>query len=153
MTTFSAAIAMAVICIVPCVMPAAAWAQSTAATSELCGVAEAEAPEVHSDGATQGMGAMDMGMGSPSVADQAHQDLMRGMDAMDAQMMEGMQAQNLDVAFICGMIPHHRGAIDMARAELAHGTDPFARALAEQIIASQQQQIDEMRAWLAKQPK
>jgi uncharacterized protein (DUF305 family) len=109
------------------------------------------------------MSGMDMGgttTGTASTAapgaaqlDQAHQDLMRGMDAMDAQMMQGMQAQDLDVAFICGMIPHHQGAIDMARAELAHGTDPFARALAQDIIASQQKQIDDMRAWLAKQPK
>ena len=78
---------------------------------------------------------------------------MRGMESMDAQMMEGMQAQDLDVAFICGMIPHHQGAIDMAKAELAHGTDPFARQLAQDIIASQQTQIDEMRDWLAKRPK
>jgi len=99
---------------------------------------------------------MDMGAASSSdsaAMDQAHRDLMAGMDAMDAGMAKGMLAANLDVAFICGMIPHHQGAIDMAKAELAHGTDPFARQLAQDIIASQQTQIDEMRDWLAKRPK
>jgi uncharacterized protein (DUF305 family) len=107
------------------------------------------------DNATN-MGSMDMGATSSSdsaAMDQAHRDLMAGMDAMDAGMAKGMLAANLDVAFICGMIPHHQGAIDMAKAELAHGTDPFARQLAQDIIASQQTQIDEMRDWLAKRPK
>jgi len=85
--------------------------------------------------------------------DQAHQDLMQGMDAMHADMMQGMMAVDIDVAFACGMIPHHQGAIDMAKAELAHGDDPWVRALAEQIIAAQEREIAEMKAWLEKQPQ
>lgn len=99
-------------------------------------------------GMSMGTGAMPMG----GASDPAHTDLMAGMDKMNADMMAGATAADIDVAFICSMIPHHRGAIDMARAELAHGDDPWARALAEQIIAAQEKEIADMLAWLEKQP-
>lgn len=81
----------------------------------------------------------------------AHEDLMAGMDAMNAEMMAGGTASDIDVAFVCSMIPHHRGAIAMAEAELKHGDDPWARELAGKIIAAQQQEIADMLAWLAAQ--
>ncbi len=80
--------------------------------------------------------------------DAAHQDLMDGMDKMNADMMAGGTAADLDVAFVCSMIPHHRGAIDMAEAELAHGDDPWAKALAAEIIAAQEKEIAAMLKWL-----
>lgn len=94
-----------------------------------------------------------MGMSAPSAGDAAHQDLMAGMEQMNADMMAGATAGDIDVAFVCAMIPHHRGAIAMAKAELAHGDDAWARTLAEGIIAAQEQEIADMLAWLAKQPQ
>ena len=48
------------------------------------------------------------------------------------------------------MIPHHQGAIDMAKVELQHGMDPELKAMAEKIIADQEREIAELKEWLSK---
>ena len=77
---------------------------------------------------------------------------MAYMDA-NTRMHEGMAIEftgNADVDFIRGMIPHHQGAVDMAKIVLEHGTDPEVRKLAEGVIAAQEAEIAWMQDWLAK---
>ena len=60
---------------------------------------------------------------------------------------------NPDVDFAKAMIPHHQGAIDMAKVVLQYGKDPEMKKLAEDIIKAQDIEIAFMKGWLAKQPK
>jgi uncharacterized protein (DUF305 family) len=69
----------------------------------------------------------DMSMDMSHNMDEAHTDLMAGMDVTNKQMMNGMMVEDVDVAFVCGMIPHHQGAINMAKAELEHGPKTWPR--------------------------
>jgi uncharacterized protein (DUF305 family) len=100
-----------------------------------------------------GMAMGDMATPMASEGDEAHAALMAGMDKMNADMMAGAKAADPDVAFICSMIPHHRGAIDMAKAELQYGDDEWAKTLAQQIVTAQEKEIADMLAWLEKQPQ
>lgn len=70
------------------------------------------------------------------------------MAKMHKDMEAALAEPDPDVAFIKGMIPHHQGAIDMARAQLQHGKDPENRRLAEHIIAEQEKEIAQMKDWL-----
>jgi uncharacterized protein (DUF305 family) len=64
--------------------------------------------------------------------------------------MEKLQATgNADKDFVTMMIPHHQGAIDMAKVQLEHGKDEKLRAMAQKMIDDQQKEIEEMQAWLA----
>jgi hypothetical protein len=72
----------------------------------------------------------------------AHERMMRGM----AVPYTG----DPDADFGIQMIPHHQGAIDMARVAMRHAKDPWTRQLAEGVIVEQQREIAEMQAWLAR---
>ena len=72
-------------------------------------------------------------------------DAMAIMDRdMAAAPMNGEPGHD----FVAMMLPHHQGAIDMAKAVLLHTSDPELRNLALGIITEQQNEINVMRAWL-----
>ncbi|ACM03846.1 CopM family metallochaperone [Cereibacter sphaeroides] len=100
----------------------------------------------------QGAGMMEMmgmgGMDLESMPEHVRENVRKMMISMPA-MHEGMMMEDADVAFACGMIAHHQGAIDMAEVLLEHGDDPQMRALAEEIIAAQGPEIERMTTWLA----
>lgn len=77
-----------------------------------------------------------------------HQELFAGMTSMHDGMMKGMMQADPDVAFAAGMIPHHQGAVDMAKVELKYGKDADMKKLAEEIIAAQGPEIEQMSKWL-----
>jgi uncharacterized protein (DUF305 family) len=101
----------------------------------------------HGAGHDMDMGAMDA---QPLEDMPEHvQENMRRMAITMPAMHQGMMNEDADVAFACGMIAHHQGAMDMAEVLLENGEDPEMRALAETIIAAQQAEIAEMTGWLA----
>lgn len=74
-----------------------------------------------------------------------------GLTTEEAGMMMDASALNnakeFDREFIDMMIPHHQGAIRMARAVIARGSDADTKKLAEAIIAAQSAEIEQMNAW------
>ena len=74
------------------------------------------------------------------------------LDATDAamnSMMSGMAIDasgNIDADFAAMMIPHHQGAIDMAKLELRYGRNEQLRRIAQEIIIDQQQEITAMQS-------
>src|SRR5271157_2863873 len=90
-----------------------------------------------------------------AIAQQAQMAQMNSNSAFDPEMMEIMQKMNKDMTaapmtgnpdldFIAIMIPHHQGAIDMAKSYLKYDKDPVLRQMAQNIIDEQQKQIGEL---------
>ena len=73
------------------------------------------------------------------------------MDKMHGPMMDGIANPDPDVALVMGMVPHHQGAIDMAEIMLKLDNGHHNHELAREIIAAQQREINQTKAWL--QPK
>ena len=76
-------------------------------------------------------------------------EMMQSMAKMDRDMMAAPMTGDPDHDFAAMMIPHHQGAVDMAKSILLHGKDPVLRRLAQEIIVTQQQEIEVMRLRLA----
>jgi uncharacterized protein (DUF305 family) len=74
------------------------------------------------------------------------------MERMDNGMKSAPMNGDIDHDFAIMMMPHHQGAIDMAKAELLYGKDSVMRRLAEEIVVDQQSEIQAMQLWLSKNP-
>lgn len=74
------------------------------------------------------------------------------MAIMDRDMQAAPMNGRPDHDFVTMMLPHHQGAIDMAKAVLLSTKDPELRNLALGIIAEQQNEINVMQAWLQRHP-
>ena len=109
---------------VPGPSPASATGSQTALGALLCSAASDEATPFYSEMTAAGM-------------------------KMHAEM-DVPRSGDIDRDFMRMMIPHHQGAIDMAKAELEHGDDPWAREMAQKVIDAQEAEIAQMKAWLAK---
>src|SRR5262245_1259920 len=77
------------------------------------------------------------------------QEMMRSMEIMDKDMTAAPMTGDPDHDFSAMLIHQHHGAVDMAKAVLLYGKDPALKRLAQEIIVTQQQEIEVMRVRLA----
>lgn len=88
-----------------------------------------------------------------AASDRSFAELMdESMSRMHHGMMEAPRTGEPDRDFVTQMIPHHQGAIDMAKALLLYGKDPALQRLAKEIIVDQQTEVQLMQAWLVDHP-
>jgi uncharacterized protein (DUF305 family) len=91
------------------------------------------------------------GMARSQAADTFASVMASAMARMDRDMMQPASGDP-DRDFAAMMIPHHQGAIDMARVQLQYGKDPRLRRLAQGIIVEQAQEIAVMQQILDETP-
>ena len=89
---------------------------------------------------------------APAAGSSAVIDAFRQSGARMHRDMEVGLTGDADRDFARSMIPHHQGAIDMARIQLRYGRDPEMRRLAEEVVAAQEKEIERLRDWLARNP-
>ncbi|ACK82000.1 MAG: DUF305 domain-containing protein [Methylobacteriaceae bacterium] len=74
----------------------------------------------------------------------------RDVDAEMHRNMDIRYSNDVDLDFVRGMIPHHKGAVGMAKVALQYSKDPEIRKLAEDIIKAQDVEIAQMESFLRK---
>jgi len=137
---------------------------ATALAAGLAGAAYGQEQQGHGNVPMSGNMPM-MGQMDPAAMQKMMQDMMPAdADAASTKafknahmgMMKNMHVPftgDADVDFRTHMIPHHQGAIEMAKAALDHVKDPETKKMAQKIIDDQEKEIAEMRDWLKKHGK
>jgi uncharacterized protein (DUF305 family) len=87
-------------------------------------------------------------MPAAQSSDTAATKAFRDADMRMHQDMAITYANDVDIDFLRGMIPHHAGAIAMAKITLTHSKDPEVRKLADEIVKAQETEIVQMQAML-----
>ena len=103
----------------------------------------------------QGMQGGHSGHGAPAAApgDAVATTALREINARMHRDMDIRYSNDVEVDFVRNMIPHHQGAIDMARIVLQHGKDEQVKTWAADVIREQQREIDAMQKWLKAKSK
>jgi uncharacterized protein (DUF305 family) len=86
-------------------------------------------------------------MHAMGMHDGGHMGMSQSQMGMDMDMPMLRRAKPFDRAFIDMMVPHHQGAIAMARQLLRKGEQPGLRKMAHDIIGAQTDEIAQMRRW------
>ena len=76
--------------------------------------------------------------------------MSHGMGGMDLKKLESLKGSEFDIEFVKQMIPHHEGAVEMARDLQKQDSHAELKELADDIITSQEAEIKQMREWLHK---
>lgn len=114
------------------------------AIAALLGMSSLVAAQAPADGRMMQHGqAMGNAPASPGSRE-LHQSMMSGMQDMQRRPLTG----DVDKDFIRLMRQHHLQGIEMARIQLEKGDDAEARRMAEKILASQQQDVQQFDRWL-----
>jgi uncharacterized protein (DUF305 family) len=87
--------------------------------------------------------------GKPAAMNMEMPGMKSSMPDMDAAMkkLEGAAGKEFDLAFLDAMIPHHEGAVQMAKDALIKAEKPEIKTLATNIIKAQEDEIKKMQAW------
>ena len=86
----------------------------------------------------------------PKAANMEFPGMSKGMAGMDLKRLESLKGNEFDLEFIRQMIPHHEGAVEMARSIKQQDSQSELKNLADDIIEAQEAEIKQMREWLAK---
>ncbi|OHV18314.1 DUF305 domain-containing protein [Methylorubrum extorquens] len=88
------------------------------------------------------------GHSATTATDSPATKAFRDVDAEMHRDMDIRYTNDVDTDFVRGMIPHHKGAIGMAKVALQYSKDPEIRKLAEEIIKAQEVEISQMQEFL-----